>query len=181
MMLIPNLITSVSRTAWPWLKAILTIVLAGVMLMAGFLLWTTRYVPYQSEIQMVIAAFIGFAFAVLLFFGATGRRFRATAVMALIIMGAVIAAAGVVVPLEEKFGRGTTVGLFAFPLLAAVTTKAANIASQKEGDSGIYKKGVESFNAALENENIAELVLWTMAWTSGGFGVFLLTKVIKMW
>ena len=101
--------------------------------------------------------------------------------MALIVMGAVIAAAGVIVPVEEKLGAWTTAGLLAFPLLAAVATKAAKIASEKEEDTSIGGKFKDSFNNAMRAENIAELLLWTIAWASGGLGVFLLIKAIEMW
>ena len=81
---------------------------------------------------------------------------------------------------EEKLGLETLVGLMALPLIAAVATKAANIASKKEGDTGVCKKFKESFEAALEVKNLAELFLWAIAWTAGGFGVFLLNKAIAM-
>ena len=101
--------------------------------------------------------------------------------MALIVMGAVIAAAGVFVPVEDKLGPWTTVGLLAFPLLAAVATKAAKIASEKEGDTSIGSKFKDSFNDAMRAENVAELLLWFVAWVSGGLGIFLLSNAIEMW
>ena len=190
MMRIPQCVKTSIVTAWPWLQAVLTIAIASALLAAGFLPWTTRYViqvpdsvlyDYQSEIQLGTAAFAGFVFAALLYFGGTGPRFVATIVMALIVMGAVIAAAGVIVPVEEKLGAWTTAGLLAFPLLAAVATKAAKIASEKEEDTSIGGKFKDSFNNAMRAENIAELLLWTIAWASGGLGVFLLIKAIEMW
>ena len=72
-------------------------------------------------------------------------------------------------------------GIIALPLLAAVATKAANIASKKECDPGVCKKFKESLEAALDVKNFAELLLWTTAWASGGFGVFFLIKAIEMW
>jgi hypothetical protein len=77
----------------------LTIAIASALLTAGFLPWTIEYVTqipgsvlyeYQPEIQLGAAAFAGFVFAALLYFGGTGNRFVATIVMALIVMGAVI-------------------------------------------------------------------------------------------
>ncbi len=94
----------------------------------------------------------------------------------------VIAVSGVLVGIaEEKLGLATFLGLVSMPPLAAVATKAAKIASEKEDDTGIYNKCIDSFNAALTSENIAELILWTIAWASGGLGVFLLIKAIEMW
>ena len=72
-------------------------------------------------------------------------------------------------------------GIIGFPLLAAVATKAANIASEKKGYTSIGKKFKDSFNEAMRDENMAELFLWTIAWASGGLGVFLLIKAIEMW
>ena len=61
---------------------------------------------------------------------------------------------------EEKLGLATLLGLVSLPPLAAVATKAAKIASEKGDDTtSIYKKCSDSFNAALTNENIAELIL----------------------
>ena len=83
-------------TAWARLKAVLTIAIASAFLAAGFLPWTTEYVTQipgsvlyecQPEIQLGAAAFAGFVFAALLYFGGTGHRFVATIVMALIVMG----------------------------------------------------------------------------------------------
>ena len=189
MMPITERASNFSRSAWPWLKAILTIALASAMLTAGFLPWTTRihYDPwsalykYQTEIQLALAAFAGVCPATLIYFAATGRRFVATTVIALILMSATAIAAVLFGAAEEKLGLETLVGLIALPLIAAVATKAANIAAKKEGDTRIYKKVVESFNAALDAENIGELFLWTVAWATGGFGVFLLSEVIEIW
>lgn len=86
-------------TAWPWLKAVLTIAIASALLAAGFLSRTTEYVTQipgsvsyecQPEIQLGAAAFAGLVFAALLYFGGAGPRLVATIVMALIVMGAVI-------------------------------------------------------------------------------------------
>ena len=71
------------------------------------------------------------------------------------------------------------VGLIALPLIAGVATKAANIASQKKSDTSIGKKFKESFEAALDVKNFVELFLWTIAWASGGFGVFFLIKSLS--
>ena len=65
---------------------------------------------------------------------------------------------------EEKLGLETLVWLIALPLIAGVATKAANVASKKEGDTGVYKKFKESLDAALDVKNFAELLLWTIAW-----------------
>lgn len=101
-----------SRSAWPWLKAILTIALASAMLTAGFLPWTTRihYDPwsalykYQTEIQLALAAFAGVCPATLIYFAVTGRRFVATTVIALILMSATAIAAVLFGAAEEKLG-----------------------------------------------------------------------------
>ena len=189
-MRIPERASHFSIRAWPWLKAIMTILLASAMLTAGFLPWVTRYViqipgsklyNYQSDIQVAVAAFAGICFAMLIYFGATGRRFVATTIIALILMSATAIAAVLVGAAEERLGLATFLGLISLPPLAAVATKAANIASQKKGDIGISKKFGDSFSEALRNENMAELFLWTIAWGSGGLGVFLLSKAIEMW
>lgn len=177
------------RTAWPWLKAALTIAISSTLLTIGFFPWTTRiqYAPwsplykYQTEMQLAFAILPGIIFATLLYFAATGRRFIPTTVIALILMSATAIAAGLFRAAEAKVGLETLVGLIALPLTAAVATKAAKIASQKKGDTSIGKKFKDSFNEALLNENMAELCLWTVAWTAGGLGVFLLTKAIEMW
>ena len=178
------------RTARSWLKAILTIALAWVMLTAGFYPWTTQSVTltpesalygHQSAIQQGMAFLTGLVFATLLYFGGTGRRFGATTVLALIGMGAIIVAEGVVVPLEEKLGPWNTVAIVVLPMIAAVATKAANISSQKRGYMSIRKKFENSLNEARRSENMAELFLWFIAWTAGVFAVLLLSEVIKMW
>ena len=69
----------------------------------------------------------------------------------------------------------------AFPALAAVATKAANIASGKECDVSVYRKFKESFDEALDAKNVAELLLWIIAWASGALGVFFMVKAIEMW
>ena len=98
-MRVPQCVKTSIVTAWPWLKAVLTIAIASALLAAGFLPWTTESVTQipgsvlyecQPEIQLGAAAFAGFVFAALLYFGGTGRRFVATMVMALIVMGAVM-------------------------------------------------------------------------------------------
>ena len=173
-MRIPERASNFSRTAWPWLKAPLTIAIASVLLTVGFLLWTNRihFAPwsplykYQTEIQLVFAVSAGVIFATLIYFGATGRRFVATTIIAFILMGATAIAAVLVGVAEAKLGLGTLLGLIALPLTAAVATKAANIASQKAGDTRIHKKAVESIDAALSEEHLAELSLWTVAWAS---------------
>ena len=188
-MRIPERASNFIRTAWPWLKALLTIALASMMLTAGFLPWTTliRYDPwlalyeYQTEIQLALAAFAGVCAATLIYFLGTGQRFVATTVMAFIFMS-VTAVLGVLFGVaEERLGKAIIMGIIAFPLLAAVATKAANIASKKEYDLSVYKKIKESFDAALDVKNFAELLLWTIAWASAGLGVFLLIKVIEIW
>ena len=45
----------------------------------------------------------------------------------------------------------------------------------------MYRIFKESFDEALDAKNVAELLLWTIAWASGGFGVFFLVKAIEMW
>ena len=159
------------------------------MLTTGFLTLTTLidYAPwsplykYQTEIQLALAAFAGVWPALLIYFVVTGRRFVATTVIAFIFMSATAIAAILFGVAEERLGLAALAGLIALPLIAAVATKAANIASKKECDTGVYKKFKESFEAALDVENFAELLLWTIAWASGGFGVFFLIKAIEMW
>ena len=34
---------------------------------------------------------------------------------------------------------------------------------------------------ALDAKNFAQLLLWTIAWAAGEFGVFLLIKTIEIW
>lgn len=180
---------SAIRTAWPWLKATLTIAISGTLLTIGFFPWTTRiqYWPlyplhdFPTEMQWALAIFAGIFFATLLYFAATGRRFIPTTVIALILTSATAIAAVLFRAAEAKVGLETLVGLIALPLTAAVATKAANIASQKRDDTSVGKKFKDSFNEALLNENMAELFLWTVAWAAGGLGVFLLIKVIEMW
>ena len=168
----------------------MTIAIASVLLTIGFRLWTARYVvqipgsvlyDYQSDIQEAVAAFVGICLATLIYFLVTGRRFVAATVIAFILMSATAITAVLFGAAEEKLGLETLMGLIALPLLAAVATKAANIASKKERDTGVYKKFKESFEAALDVKNFAELLLWTIAWTAGGFGVFFLSKAIAMW
>ena len=81
----------------------------------------------------------------------------------------------------EVLGTATVVGITTLPLLAAVATKAANIASEKKGYTSIGKKFKDSFNEAMRDENMAELFLWTIAWASGVTVVFLLSKAIETW
>ena len=126
--------------ARPWLKALLTIALASAMLTVGYLPWVTQYIPqvpgsaydYQLWVLVATAPFLVIPPAALIYFGVTGRRFVATTVIAFIVMGAVAIAAVLFGVAEERFGAATVVGIIAFPLLAAVATKAANIASKKE-------------------------------------------------
>ena len=187
MIRIPERVTKFTRTVWPWAKAILTITIASALLTIGFLPWTTliHYDPwsalykYQTEIQLALAAFAGVCPATLIYFAVTGRRFVATTVIALILMSATAIAAVLFGAAEEKLGLETLVGLIALPLIAAVATKAANIASQKKSDTSIGKKFKESFEAALDVKNFVELFLWTIAWASGGFGVFFLIKSLS--
>jgi hypothetical protein len=47
-----------------------------------------------------------------------------------------------------------------------VATKVAKIASEKEDDTNIGGKFKDSFNNAMRAENVAELLLWTIAWAS---------------
>ena len=109
------------------------------------------------------------------------RRFLATVIVALIAAG-ILAITGILLDAAiEKLGNLTTLALMAFPALAAVATKAAKIASKQECDIGVYRKFKRSFEAALEVKNFAELLLWTLAWASGGFGVFFLIKAIETW
>ena len=160
MVRIPEPASNFSRTAWPWLKAILTIALASALLTIGFLLWTTRihYDPwsalykYQTEIQLALAAFVGIVPATLIYFAVTGRRFVATTVIVFIFMSATAIAAVLFGVAEERLGAATIMGIIALPLLAAVATKAANVASKKECDPSVYKKSKESLEAALESK-----------------------------
>ena len=176
-------------TAWPWLKAALTIAISSTLLTIGFFPWITRiqYAPwsplykYQTEIQWAAAIFVGVFFATLLCFAATERRFIPTTFIALILMSATAIAAVLFSTAEAKVGLETLLGIIALPIVAAVATKAANIASQKKGDTSIGKKFKDSFNEALLDKNMAELCLWTVAWAAGGLGVFLLVKAIEMW
>ena len=189
MVRIPKRVPKFSGSAGPWLKAILTIALASAMLTVGYLPWVTQYIPqvpgsaydYQLWVLVATAPFLVIPPAALIYFVVTGRRFVATTVIAFIVMGAVAIAAVLFGVAEERFGAATVVGIIAFPLLAAVATKAANIASKKECDPSVYKKFKESFGAALDVKNFAELLLWTIAWASAGLGVFLLIKAIEMW
>lgn len=189
MMRVPGRASNFIKTVRPWLKAVLSIAIAGALLTLGLFLWTARihYDPwsplyeYQTEIQIALAAFTGVLPATLIYFGVTGQRFIATTVIAFILMSATAIAALVFGVAEEKVGLETLAGLIAFPLTAAVATKAANIASQKKDDASIGKKFKDSFDEALRSENMAELFLWTVAWVSGGLGVFLLIKAIGMW
>ena len=142
--------------------------------------WSPLY-KYQTEIRLALAAFAGVWPAPLIYFAVTGQRFIATTVIAFMLMSTTAVLAVLFGVAEEKLGLETLVGLIALPLTAAVATKAANIASQKKGDTSIGKKFKDSFNEALLNENMAELFLWTVAWVSGGLGVFLLVKAIEMW
>lgn len=178
------------RTAWPWLKAALTIAISSTLLTIGFLPWTTTRIQfdpwypwykYQTEIQFALAILAGVCPATTLYFTGTGRRFIPTTVIALIFTSATAIAAVLFRAAEAKVGLETLVGLITLPLTAAVATKAANIASQKKDDTSIGKKFKDSFNEALLNENMAELFLWTVAWAAGGLGVFLLVKAIEMW
>ena len=130
--------------------------------------------------QLALAAFAGVCFATPIYL-TTGRKFAAPTVIALIIMVAAAVLGILFGVAEERLETATIMGIIAFPLLAAVATKAANIASKKECDPNVYKKFRESFEAALDVKNFAELLLWTMAWASGGLGVFLLIKAIEMW
>ena len=92
-----------------------------------------------------------------------------------------ITAAGLTYFVLRKFFATLVLALMAFPALAAVATKAANIASREECDASVYRKFKESFDEALDAKNVAELSLWTIAWASGGLGVFFLVKAIDMW
>ena len=80
----------------------------------------------------------------------------------------------------DVLGTATVVGILTLPLLAAVATKAANIASQKKGYISVGKKFNDSLNEAMRDENMAELFLWTIAWASGVAMVFLLSKAIAI-
>ena len=159
------------------------------MLTAGYLPWVTQYIPqvlgsaydYQLWVLVVTAPFLVIPLAVLIYFVVTERSFVATTVIAFILMSATAIAAVLFGVAEEKLGAATVVGIIAFPLLAAVATKAAKIASRKKGCTNECKKFKVSFNEAMHVENLAELFLWTIAWAAGGFGVFLLIKAIEMW
>ena len=109
------------------------------------------------------------------------RKFFATLVLALIAAGILLATGLLAGAAVEKLGGLATLELMALPALAAIATKAANIASGKECETGVYRKFKESFDEALDTKNVAELLLWTIAWASGGFGVFFLIKAIEMW
>ena len=188
-MRIPERASNFSRAAWLWLNAILTILLAGAMLTAGYLPLTTllQFDPWsalykhQTGIQLTVAAFAGFCPAIVIYFTVAGQRFVATTIIAFIFMSATAIATVLFGVAEERLGLATLLGLIGFPTLAAVATKAANIASKKECDNSVYKKFKESLKAALDVKNFAELLLWTTAWASGGFGVFFLLQAIGMW
>ena len=111
------------------------------MLTAGYLPWVTQYIPqvlgsaydYQLWVLVVTAPFLVIPLAVLIYFVVTERSFVATTVIAFILMSATAIAAVLFGVAEEKLGAATVVGIIAFPLLAAVATKAAKIASRKKG------------------------------------------------
>ena len=177
----------VIETARQWIKTISAIALSATLLTAALLVWTTRFNPfpahtlydYETEVQLALAALPGVIFAWFTYLAL--RRFSATLILAFIVAGILMATGLLVGAAVERLGNLTTLALMAFPLLAAVATKAANIASRKEWDTSVYRKFKESFEAALDARNFAELLLWTIAWAAGGFGVFLLIKAIEMW
>ena len=142
--------------------------------------WSELY-EYQTAIQWGLAVFAGFCPATAIYFGVTGRSFVATTVIAFIFMSVAGLSTVLFGVAEERLGAATVVGIIAFPLLAAVATKAAKIASQKKIYTNEGKKFKDSFNEAMRVENLAELLLWTIAWASAGLGVFLLIKAIEMW
>ena len=178
------------KTAWSSRKGILAIALAFVPLTIGFLRWTTQYVPLlpdsvlyddlRVELQLVMALIPSFFLAIAIYFLA-GKRFGATIVTAFFGMYVIMAFPILIESAEEKLGWWRLLGLVLSPPLAAVATKAANIASRKRGYMGIRKKFADSFYEALRRENCAELCLWAIAWAAGGFGIFLLSKAIEMW
>ncbi len=130
---------------------------------------------------MGLAAFAGVCPATAIYFGVTERSFVATTVIAFILMSVTGLSTVLFGVAEERLGAVTVVGIIAFPLLAAVATKAAKIASKKKECTNEGKKLKASFNEAMRVENLAELFLWTIAWAAGGCGVFLLVKAIEMW
>ena len=178
------------KAVWPSLKGIVAIALAFVPLTIGFLLWTTQYVPlipdsvlydeYQAELQLVMAIILSLCLTIAIYFG-VGKRFGATIVAAFFGMYVIMAFPILIEAAEEKLGWWRLLGLILSPPLAAVATKAANIASQKRRYTSIREKFKDSFYEALRHENRAELFLWTIAWAAGGFGIFLLSKAIEMW
>lgn len=170
------------------LKALLTIATATALLTAGFLPWTTliHYDPwselykYQSEMQLTVATICGVGFAMAIYLTLAGRRFVATTVIAFIFMSAVAVLAVLFRVGGEVLGSAAVVGILTLPLLAAVATKAANIASEKKDYISVGKKFNDSLNEAMRDENMAELFLWTIAWASGVTVVFLLSKAIAI-
>ena len=180
MMRIMERAMKIIKTALQRAKVILVIALSAALLTAAFLVWTTRSLyDYETEVQLALAALPGVIFAWLIYLAL--RKFSATLIVAFIIAGILVATGILVGAVVERLGNLTTLALMAFPALAAVATKAANIASGKECDASVYRKFKESFDEALDAKNVAELLLWTIAWASGGFGVFFLVKAIEMW
>ena len=165
----------------------LVIGIASALITTAWLPWTTRIslfpghllYDYETEVQLAMAALFGVISAGVTYL--VLRRFLATVIISLIAAGVLVTTGVLVGTATEKLGDLTTLALMSFPALAAVATKAANIASKKECDTGVYRKFKESFEAAVEGKNFAELLLWTIAWASGGFGVFFLIKAIEMW
>lgn len=187
-MRIPAQAKSAVRKATPWLKAITTVAIAGAILSAGFFPWTAKYIilsstipgEYQSIIRYAIALTLGAGLAATVYL-AIGHRSVNTTVIAFVMMLGYWIVLALILGIEERVGASVAMALLACPVIAAVATKAAKIASEKKGDKRVLEKGWESFNEALSDENMAELFLWTVAWAAGGIGVFVLSKTIEAW
>ena len=187
-MRIPARAKSAFRKATPWLKAITTVAIAGAVLSAGFLPWTVEYIilsspipgEYQSIIRYAIATILGVGLATTIYI-ITRCRSVITTVSAFVVMLGYWIVLVLITGIEERVGESMVIALLAYPVIAAVATKAAKIASEKKGDKRVFKKAWESFNEAVSDDNMAELFLWTVAWTAGVIGVFVLSKIIESW
>ncbi len=152
-------VIKVIKTAGRWTKAILAIGVATALLTAAWLVWTTRIYlfpvghplyGYETEVQLAMAALLAILPAGLAYF--VLRKFFATLVLALIAAGILLVTGLLAGAAVEKLGGPITLALMAFPALAAVATKAANIASGKECDASVYRKFKESFDEALDQK-----------------------------
>ena len=187
-MRIPTRAKSTLRQATSWLKAIMTIAIAGAILSAGFLPWTAKYIilsspipsEYQSMIRYAIALILGAGLAGIVYLAMGGKSVKTTVIAFVLMLGYWIILA-LIFGIEERVGESMAIALLAYPVIAAIATKAAKIASEKKGDKRVFAKAWESFNEAASDENMAELLLWTVAWTAGVIGVLVLSKIIEAW